>query len=444
MKNIQYCLLLLLLAPGFLHAQQRWDLKSCLSYGLKYHRSTRVYQNEKIAANEKAKEALASYLPSIEGTGGLADNIKPQVSIIPAGLFSPTDMKVAFTKRYNTSTQVELNQPIFDQSAIIGLKANKYNKETADLNIRNNDEALIYNISNAYYQVHIYQLQLMLLHANEETYREQLRISELGVSKGVTAEVDLNKIRVNYNNTMSDINVAERNLEQVSLQLKNEMGYPLSEALLIDTLTLTSTLPVPETQRPDTFQVDNRSDFLLSKAKASLLDINAKQTRAGKLPTLSLYARYGSNGFGDKLGQSFSSQNTFSVIGLTLKVPIFNGFKKNAQYQQARIDLLNAQENMKLDADKYKVEYENAKTKLVKAEANVANDNRNIELARSVFESTNLQYQKGVTDLTDWLNAQNSLKEAQNNYLNSLYSFYTARIDLEKANGTLKEYYNSL
>jgi outer membrane protein TolC len=238
---------------------------------------------------------------------------------------------------------------------------------------------------------------------------------------------------------LSDINVAESNLELESVQLKSEMGYPLD-----DTLQINMEFPVSPEVAPDNFHVSNRADYLLSNAEVSLYDIDARQQRAGKLPTLALYARYGSNGFGDKPAQAINYQNTMSVIGLTLKVPLFNGFKHDAQYKQAKYDYLNAQESLKLDEDKYKVEYKNARTKLLKAEEKLANDKRNIELAQSVFESTNLQYQKGVTDLTDWLNAQYSLKEAQNNYLNSLYSFHTAKIELEKANGTLKKYYNSL
>jgi outer membrane protein len=439
MKKSTYYLLLFLLAPGLLYSQGKWDLKTCLTYGLHNHRSTKIYQNQKLAAEEKAREALADYLPSINGTAGMADNIKPQVSVIPAGPFSATDIKVAFTKRYSTSTQIELNQPIFDQSALIGLKAGKYNKEVAELQIQNNEETIIYNISTAYYQVHIYQLQLQLLHASEQTYKEQLRISELGVSKGVTAEVDLNKVRVNYNNTLSDIIVAESNLELVSVQLKNEMGYPLD-----DTLQINTDLPIFPEETPDNFHVANRADYLLSDAELSLKGIDARRQHAAKLPTLALYARYGSSGFGDKPAESVNYQNTFSVIGLTLKVPLFNGFKHDAQYKQAKYDFLNAQESLKLDENKYRVEYENAKTKLLKAKEKLVNDKRNIELAQSVFESTNLQYQKGVTELTDWLNAQYSLKEAQNNYLNSVFSFHTATIDLEKANGTLKKYYNAL
>ena len=62
----------------------------------------------------------------------------------------------------------------------------------------------------------------------------------------------------------------------------------------------------------------------------------------------------------------------------------------------------------------------------------------------AVFSVTDLQYKKGVETLTEWLNAQNSIKEAQNNYLNSLYSFLQAKLDLEKAAGSLKTFYTSL
>ena len=72
------------------------------------------------------------------------------------------------------------------------------------------------------------------------------------------------------------------------------------------------------------------------------------------------------------------------------------------------------------------------------------NDRRNMELSRSIFSVTDLQYQKGVTDMKDWLDSQNSLKEAQNSYLSSLYSYYQSKVDLEKARGTLTKFFNSL
>ena len=99
---------------------------------------------------------------------------------------------------------------------------------------------------------------------------------------------------------------------------------------------------------------------------------------------------------------------------------------------------------MKVDAGKYELEYENAKTKLIKAQSSLENDQRNIVLAQSVFTVTDLQYKKGVETLTEWLNAQRAIQDAQNTYLNSLYSFLQAKLDLEKAAGSLKTFYTSL
>lgn len=431
--------------PSVLHAQDKWTLKECISYGLEHHKSRNVYANEQLAAQAKAKEALSAYLPSINVNGSIDDNLKVQQSIIPAGIFGPTDTKVAFTKKFNTTGSVQLDQTIYDQSLLTGLKANKFNEQQAGLNVQQNDEKIIYNISTAYYQIFVYREQLRFLAANQDSYDQQLKISALQVKKGVATEVDLDKIRVNYNNNHSEILVAESNLTLAENQLKNAMGRPLNEALDINTMDTKILQEQVLVQPGDTaFSVANRTEYRLSQVNAQLLAIDEKRIRNGIFPKLTAYARYGGNGFGDNLGQTFNPILDFSAVGIKLTIPLFDGFKRSAQYTQAKYKHINALENLKIDQESYLLESYNATTKLVKAQAGVANEERNIELALSVFKSTSLQYQKGVTDLTSWLNSLNSLQESQNNYLNAIYTFYQAKVDLIKANGTLKDFYTSL
>lgn len=435
----------LMLFPTAIYAQQNYSLKECISYGLKNNRNTIIYANEKKAADAKAKEALAAYLPSINLNGSVDDNLKLQQSVIPAGIFGPTPVKVAFTQKFNANTSAQLDQTIYDQSLITGLKANRYNKQQSELNQRKSDENIIYTISTAYYQIYIYREQLALLKSNQGTYHKQMELSRLQVKKGVTLEADLNKIIVNYNNTLSQISVAESNLEYSINQLKNEMGYPLDHSLPLDTtLTATAKGIVPIKNAVTSFEVGNRVDYQLAGVNTKLLEIDQKRIAAGALPKLTAYARYGAVGFGEQLGPALTGLNSFSAIGLKLNIPVFDFFKRNAQSAQAKYKYMNAIEEQKLDETKFRMEYENAKTKLIKAQSSLENDSRNIELAVSVFKVTDFQYQKGVTGLMDWLNAQYSLKEAQNNYLNSLYNFYLAQIDIEKATGTLKNFYNNL
>jgi outer membrane protein TolC len=441
----KYFFLITLFLPFSLQAQETWNLKDCIGYGLKNNRNTVVYANEKKAADAKAREALADYLPKISVTGSFDDNLKVQQSIIPAGAFSPEPIKIAFTQKYNTNGTAQLDQTIYDQSVLNGLKANKYNGQQADLNIKQSQETIIYNISNAYFQIYVYREQLSLLKGNLETYQKQIDISGLRVKKGVALQKDLDKVTVDYNNAVSQIRIAESNLTLSENQLKYEMGYPINELLPVDS---TSQLDVKNTALLSTssnpFVVSQRTDYQLSEVNSKLLEIDQRRIKAGALPKLTGYVRYGVVGFGQTVGPAFSEFNPFSAVGLKLTIPLFDFFKRNAQYSQARYKTLNAAENLKLDAGKYQMEYENAKTKLIKAQSNLENDQRNIILAQSVFRTTDLQYQKGTTDLVDWITAENSIKDAQNSYLNSLYSFYQAKIDLEKANGTLQTFYSSL
>lgn len=426
-------------------AQQAVTLKDCISYGLKSNRSIAVASNEEKMAGQKARESMAAYLPSVSITAGLDDNILVQKSVIPAGVFGPNDLRVAFTQQYNTTGTAQLDQVIFDKALLTGLKANKFNMQQAELNHQRSEEVAIYNISTAFYQVLVYRQQLSILQQNEERYRIQMDVSGQQVKKGVVLETDLEKITVDYNNTRSRKTLAEKNLSLSENRLKYQMGYPIKDTLVI---TGIEQQPVGKVLQVggygDGFVVTALTTYRLSAVNISLLDIDQKRIRAGMYPKLNLYARYGAVGFGNSFDGAFSKFNPFSTIGIRLNIPIFDFFKRNAQYEQARYRHLNAGETLRQDQDRYQLEFENARTQLLNAKVNIENYMRNIELAESVFTKTDLQYQKGVTDIRDWLNTRNALKDAQDNYLNALYDFYQAKIEIEKAGGTLKNFYSSL
>ncbi|WP_316757766.1 TolC family protein [Pedobacter aquatilis] len=436
-KNILFWLCIL---PLSLVAQQRWTLKECIAYGLKNNRSTQVYLNEKKIADAKAKEALAAHLPTISLSGTIDDNLKVQETIIPAGVFGPTDTRVAFTKQFSTNATAQLDQTFFDFSLITGLKANRYNKQQAELNIIKNEETIIFNISTAYYQIFVYQEQLDFLKANQETYKKQMEISRLQVNKGILLQKELDKITVDYNNAVSQAVVAESNLSLSQNQLKFEMGFPFEDPLEVERSGVAQSPVIPT---PNMISVAAITDYRISETEAKLLEIDEKRIKTGIYPKLTAYARYGGVGFGDQLGQSFSSISDFSVIGLKLNFPILDFFKRNAQYNQAKFKRINAQENLKIDENRYQLEYQNSRTKVTKEFINIENNKRTIDLAKSVLDVTDLQYQKGTVPLSEWLTAQQSLKEAQNNYLSSLYNYLLAKIELEKASGTLKTAYSS-
>ncbi|WP_343306981.1 TolC family protein [Chitinophaga niabensis] len=424
-------------------AQEGWTLKHCIEYGLQNNRNARIYANQKIAADAKAREMLADYLPKASLTSMLDNNLKLQQNVIPAGVLGPNEIKVSLTQKFTSNAVAQLDQVLYDQSLLTGLKANKFNRELADLNIQQGQESIIYNISAAYFQLLVYRQQILLLQFNSKTYERQMEIYRLQVEKGIVLQKDLDKVSVDFNNTMSQIRVAESNFQLAENQLKFEMGYPIDDKLQVDLVAAVAPLVGTEDSLAR-FSPAARIDYRVSSANIRLLEIEQARIKAEGLPKLTGYVRYGAVGFGDKLGGAYDELLPYSAVGLKLTIPILDFYKRNARHKQAMVNRINAEERLKLSESKFSVEFENAQTKVTQARTNMENDKRNMDLAESVFKITDLQFQKGTTDLNDWLITRNSLQSAQNNYLNAIYSYYQARVDLEKAAGTLKTFLNSL
>src|ERR1700733_3542433 len=84
------------------------NLKDAVAYSLKNHPSNMTYSNDIRIAKQKSLEALSGYLPQINGTGPLDDNLQRQITVIPAGTLSPTEIKIQLGTQYLTNLYGEV------------------------------------------------------------------------------------------------------------------------------------------------------------------------------------------------------------------------------------------------------------------------------------------------------------------------------------------------
>lgn len=423
-------------------AQESFTLKGAIEYGLQNNLKMSKAFNEKDRARQREKEAFSTYLPQVNGTVTLDDNLKRQAMVFPANPLMPEGATVRMGTQYSTGAVVQLDQTIYDQAAMLGIKAARPNKAMADLKYQQSEEGIIYDVSYSYYQVFVFKQYLNLQLENKKKQEQLLAIAKLQLDKGVIKKNDYNKILVTLNNTLSQLSLAEQNLELANSRLKNVMGLPLDkEIVLADTAILKSNVRLAKESE---FDVQNRTDFKLQQTQIIFHDLDSRRIRGGGLPKLTAYARYGVQAMGNDFQESFNRKFDYSSIGLKLSVPLFDGLRRNAQYKQARIDMKNAQADLLLNERSYQVEYSNAKVQLNKSASSLENNQSNLKLAEEVFQTTSLEYQRGVTDLTNLLNAEYSYKDAQINYINSLLNYYTAQLDIEKSSGNLKNFASSL
>jgi outer membrane protein TolC len=159
-----------------------------------------------------------------------------------------------------------------------------------------------------------------------------------------------------------------------------------------------------------------------------------KRYKYSVLPTLAVYGQNGYNQYGTT-DKYFYRQ---TVFGLSLNVPIFSGGSRYYNTQMAKLNVDKSKNNIKNFESAIDLETNAAVVNYNNAIESIGTQKKNMLLADEVFKVTTLKYENGVGSNLELVNATQSIRESQANYIEALYNFYNAKIDLDKALGNIK------
>lgn len=424
------------------YAQKASSLKEAIGYSLKNHGSNVIYANKIKIAKSQSKEALAAYLPQISGAFSFDDNLKRQTTVLPGAMFGrDEDIQVQMGNKYNSTAVIQLDQTLYDQALIYGIKAGVPAKKIAELNSEKNSEDLIYNTATAYSQILLLKEQQKLIAANEKQYHELYAISKFRFEKGVAKKVDLDRVTVQLNNIKEQQKQIQTDISVAYSSLKNAMGMPLDTSFaVVESLDYAKYLQFTD----DSLNVRDLIDYKLQSQNIALQELDVKKKRAAYLPTVSGYAKNGEQAFGNELGAAFSNWKNYSAIGLKVNVPIFSGRRKEAQIEESRLELDNAKQNLNLSIGQLEMQFQNANRQLEENITTLTSNKNNMDLAQRVYETSQFEYSKGVSTISDLLNADFSYRQAQSNYISSMLNLVGNRLIYERAKGTISSFVNQL
>jgi len=425
---------------------QQFSLKDCLDYAKQNNSNIRISLYDSEVSGQVVKEQIGTALPQIDITGTLTDNLKVSTSLLPGILFGQpgTMIPVKMGVKYNSVATAKLTQKVFDPSFWVALKAANISDDLSKQNLQKTDEQTAYDVSAAYYKAIILKMQLSNLSAILKASEKNLTSAELKFANGMVKKVDVDKIKISYNNTKSQVDQAELNYRQALNTLKYQMGMPVEQEI-----TPGGTLPEVESyfqkENNEQLNIHNRIDYQILQTNVRLYEADKENKVASYLPTLSFNANFGYTAMRNDF-DFFKSKPWFnsSSIGLELKIPVFSGFSRYSRVEQASLNLDIAREKLKQSEQAIKVEVSNYDIQYTNAIDNIKNEKDNLDLAESVYNNMQLEYSQGTGSSLELTQAESSLRETQNNYYNRLLTLYIARLDLEKSKGTLNNFINNL
>lgn len=461
----RYCLLvasLMTLLPSM--AQQRYEISAREAVDIAF-RNVNELKNARLdykIAEQKNKEITGMAYPQITGTGSGNHYFSLPLIQFPDGtetaiynvlkregvrdangnpITSSGQFKVqnfSFFTPWNLQFGANVQQLLFEPQVFVGLQARRSILQSNDLQIKVAEDKVRELVYKSYYAVLITEKQLKYVQESLKRLEKLSHDMDIMYKNGFAEKLDIDKANVAKNNTRAIESQLLNGINIGYALLKMNLGLTQSDTLsLKDTLT---SAQLKEGLLQDNFNYDNRHEIQLLKKVRELQTFDLKRYKLSYFPTLAAF--YNLQKTGQRRATTTGNSEPWfwyntNQVGLSLNLPLFDGFQKRARIKQAQLNVQKADNN--IDQAKKGIDMERtiAKNTLVNALLSLDIQEENMKLAEKVYYSEKKKYEVGTGNSFSILNADTDLQQAQSNYFRALYDAIIARVSYLKALGSL-------
>lgn len=476
MKGTGGLLTIILLLPLLVNAQtktatltttQGFTLDDCVEYAINNAVGVKNARLDQEIADAKVKETIGIGLPQIDGNASVSyaetqprffGQYDPNSDFFGLGNIpgiQPGDVAAAqnfFQLKGSGDASLSINQLIFNGSYIVGLQASQAYKDLAVRNYNQTEEEVILNVSKAYYNLLINKERLQLYESNIKRVDSLFSDTRAMYENGFAEKIDVDRIKVNLNNLKTERDNFIRLVDLSERLLKFQMNYPLNEDFEVAE-TMSTAILESEIEEGEDWDYTKRPDYQVLLANQKLQQLNIRNKYAEAMPVISAFANLGYTTQSPTFGGIFTTNSGFdeqptvgpdkwygyNMFGLRMSWSLFTGLQRTNQIQQEKLALLQVENSfdqlessIEVDIQQSRINYDDARNRL-----EVQKENK--ELAQEIFEVATKKYSNGVGSNLEVIEAENSLKEADINYYNTLYEAVIAQLELKKALGLLNQ-----
>jgi outer membrane protein TolC len=432
MKGTRYLLVLITLLVPVIVPAQTLSLNQCVDTALIYNRNIRLARQDVLIAKEKNREAKSTLLPKLNGFADYRYYTEMPYQIMPQAAFGGpegTYKEIQFGVPQNLNANLQFAMPLFNPTALSAIKTTRIASELSEIQQNKTDEDVVLEVSNAYYNAQVLLNQLAFIDSNIINTNKLVQTTTLIYQQQLAKGTDVDRLKLQLEQLTAQRSTISSQHQQVLNALKFLMGKPISDSIevQINETSIDGTTFQPNTTT-DILLIDNKVEFGLSELSG---------LKNSRLPSVNAYGVYGTNGFGTTGTNSFFNFHPIGYAGAQLSIPLFNGMVTKHKIDGKKIEVNKMIIQKEILTEKANLDLVNAEMQYSLANTTIATVNTQIELAKKIYNNTVLQNQEGMANITDLLLADNSLREAQQNYIVALINLRRAELEYKRVTGNL-------
>lgn len=395
-----------------------------VSIALKNHPSLRAADATIRSSSAQLLQSESGYYPVINYSAGGSH-------IQGAFVFNPSFP--ARHQSYNSyATGFLIQQPIYDFGKTgERVSANRNLVDAVTFDYQSARDNVTMNVQVAYFS--ILQVQ-RVIKVNEEAIQQaekHLLKAKAFYSVGKAPQFDVTKASVEVANANVNLIRSRNQLRVAKVQLENAMGiHPISNYVLADTFEVHPFTMDLNTAKVAAYQ--NRPELRSANARVEFNKSLVKAEWSQHLPSLLASGAYNWNGF----RWPFASRYSY---GVTVSIPIFQGFSVYAKVQQAKANVEVSEANTDMMMQSVMLEVEQNYLGLKEAEERIGATLKLVEQAEENLRTAEGRYNAGVGSAIEITDAEVLRSTARITHIEALYDYNSSLIRLYRAMGTINQ-----
>lgn len=428
------------------------SLDSCISIALSDNPSIRVTDMEIRRMDYSKKETIGQLLPSVafgatynrtlakqtmymnmgrtgasagsgSGSGESGDD-KPAASQMPSG-----GIKVGLDNSY--SMGFNLSMPLIAPQLWKTLRLSDSQILESVEKARQSRIQTVNQVKNAYYTLLLAEDSYKVIRESYDMAKFTADLYAKQYSLGAASRYDVLRTEVAVKNVEPELTQATIAIRQAKLQLLILMGLDTT----VDIVPANTLADYEKTMYADVLGIDRN---ISGNTDLRMLDIQTRQLRDALsvqkmawYPTLALTANYNWTSMSDGSPLKNFRWNPYSMIGLTLSVPLFEGGQRHSRIKQAEIQVKEMEwqrSNLMRNIDmQTELAIDNIQMN-VKQISSSAESVRQAETAHGIMKQS---FEIGAASYLDLRDAELALTQSRLAYYQSIYNYLVAGSDLE-------------
>ena len=434
-----FWILAFLLIPTTISAQDsvHVNLQKALEIALSENPTIKI-ANRTIESKKYYKdEQIAALFPSVSASASYQRTVKKQKMTMEFG-GSPMEIEVGTSNNYVAGLNFSL--PLVAAPTWYNLKLSQIDVQNAIESARSSKIALINQVKSAYYGLLLAQDSYRVLQINFANVEMTAKNINDKYEQGLASDFDKLRADVQVANQKPQLTSAQQAVNLSAMMLKVLIGVDVTEPIIFD-----GHLSDFENEMLNYKVVDgqlislaNNTDLRQLELSQEQLNTSLKLIKASSCPTLAFSGNYQYMTMANDF--DFANYNWFpySVIGLSLNVPILSWVGTSYKIKETKITMANLEDQKKYLENNLRVSVNSNLDNIRNAIAEMTSNKETMMQAERAYYIVQKQFEVGMATWLDLNSAELAMTQSQLLYHQSIYNFLTAKNELEKLMGNIE------